>query len=100
MNDDALATVDRHDDVDFGAEKDKEVVRDVTLAKQVLPVAHPASNAHLREKRNIDRSKVGLASPPAPASSAMMRALPTYAAAGNTGAFFLAAERPRLLPGA
>ena len=48
-----LTAVDRHDDVDLGADEDEEVVRDVALPVEVLPRAHLASSAQLGDERDV-----------------------------------------------
>ena len=55
VNDDPLVTVDRDHDVDFRADKDEEVVRDVALAVEVLADLGLAPDAQLRDHRHIGR---------------------------------------------
>ena len=49
----SLATVDRNHDVDLGADQDEEVVGDVALAVEVLPLADLAPNPQLGDQRHV-----------------------------------------------
>ncbi len=53
MNDDPFATVDRHHDVDLGADQDEEVVGDVALPEEELPLVDLASNPQLGDQPHV-----------------------------------------------
>ena len=52
-SDNPLGAVDRHHDVDLGADQDEEVVGDVALPEEELPLVDLASNPQLCDQRHV-----------------------------------------------
>ena len=48
-----FALVDRHQNVDLGADQDEEVVGDVALPEEVLPLLDLTSNPQLCDQRHV-----------------------------------------------
>ena len=94
LNDDPLVAVDRHHDVDLSADQDEEVVGDVALPVEVLPLADLAPDPQLVTSAMSAASSVGVAS----SSSPMVRNLRFYAAHPEGRILVRGGERTTLEP--